>query len=149
MTRLRVSFLAGGFGLLPIDETVLGSFLWNTQTNVISNASLTCYGPYTFLPSNPTVKFSPPPAAPYAAGIVFFEFADAGGTVVFQLNFDDQAYTSGPITPTAGSYTNVPFDLGGTGLGRNAPGTGMVIVTAANDVNTPVRPPSGLTVTVE
>jgi hypothetical protein len=151
MSKLRVSFLAGGFRLLPIDETVLGSFVWDTQANTLAQISLTCHGPYAFLPHNPMVKFSPPPATYPAGSLIFFEFTDPAANVVFQMNYGDRAYSDPPITPTAGGiYTNVPFDLGGPGLGHNAPGTGMVIVTETDNVNPPApSPPGGLNATVE
>jgi hypothetical protein len=133
MSKLRVSFLAGAFGLLPIDETVLGSFIWDTTTNTLSNISITSYGPYQFIPTIIQTSFSPPPATYPPGSLTFFEFAanvaDTSRDVLFQMNYDDRGYSDPPIIPAAGHYFNVPFDLGGAGLGRNVPGTGAVIVT--------------------
>ncbi len=133
MSTLRVSFLAGAFGLMPNDETILGSFLWDTQTNTLSNVSITSYGPYTFLPGI-QANFSPPPSNYPPGSLIFFEFlavvAGGAGNVIFQMNYGDRGYTDPPIIPAPGHYVNVPFDMGGPGLGHNYPGTGAVIVAA-------------------
>jgi hypothetical protein len=148
MTRLRVSFLAGGFGIsvaLPNDETVLGSCIWDTQTNVISHASLTCYGPYKFLPSVTSAHFAPPPVNYPAGSLTFLQFKDAAGNF-FQLDYGALAFGSQtPIVP------NIPGIYGCQFYLNSAPGSGMVIVTETEDVpNPPVPgPPGGLTVTVE
>jgi hypothetical protein len=133
MSTLRVSFLAGGFGLTPIDETILGSFMWDTQTNALSNVSITGYGPYQFDPAI-QANFSPPPSNYPPGSLIFFEFLAivpiGAGNVIFQMNYGDRGYSDPPIIPAPGHYFNVPFDMGGPGLGRNLPGTGAVIVAA-------------------
>jgi hypothetical protein len=132
MSNLRVSFLAGGFGIQPVDETVLGSFIWNTQTNKFSQIELVAFGPYTLDPAHNSAQFAPPPTTYPAGSLIYFNFQDAKGDVNFQMNFNDRSYTNPPIVPTGpGIYTNVPFDIGGTGVGRNYSGTGTVIVAVA------------------
>ncbi|MGA7754998.1 MAG: hypothetical protein WCB05_19370 [Candidatus Sulfotelmatobacter sp.] len=131
MSRLRVTFLAGGFGLTPIDETVLGSFIWDTQTNKLSQSSITCYGPHNFDPRIQQGKFAPPPDTYEAGSLIFFSFENAAGDVVFQLNYGDDAYPDPPIKPSPGIYYEVPFDIGGPGVGRNIPGKGGAVVVTA------------------
>jgi hypothetical protein len=113
-------------------ETVSGSFLWNTQTEVISNVSLFCTGPFTFLPIVQSVLFAPPGNSyNYPAGsLIFLDFQDASHTINFQINFGDHGYLDSPIVAGSGVYNHVPFDIGGAGIGNN-PGIGEVIVTAA------------------
>ena len=129
MSKLRVNFLAGGFGFLPVDATVFGELAWDTAANVLSHVSVTGYGPYKFLPAIVASSFSPPPATYPPGSLTFFELADASGTVLFQLNYGDRGYTDRPIIPAPGVYVSVPFDIGGSGVGRNAPGTGAVVVS--------------------
>jgi hypothetical protein len=130
MSNLRVSFLAGGFGFQPVDQTVLGSFVWDTQTKTLSQVELISFGPYTVSAAHNSAQFAPPPPNYPAGSLIFFNFQDAKGDVNFQMNFGDHSYQDPPIVPTGpGIYSKVPFDIGGVGVGRNAAGTGTVIVT--------------------
>lgn len=83
---LQVTFSAT-IDLFPTSESVSGSFLWNTQTEVLSNISLTSSsGPFTFLPDVQAVEFAGQNFAKnYPPGsLIFLDFMDPTHTINFQ-----------------------------------------------------------------
>jgi hypothetical protein len=133
---LQVTFSAGDFDTLG--ETISGSFLWDTQTNVVSNVAITSSGPFAFLS---TIQFDgfAPLGNPYnypAGSLIFMGSLDVTNTVSWQMNYADHVFLDPPIVPAPGVYSGVPFDLGGAGVGRNVPGTGEVTVTAVPEPGT-------------
>jgi hypothetical protein len=125
---LQVTFTAT-IDVFPASETVSGSFLWNTQTEALSNVSLTSSGPYSFLPVVIEADFAPANFANYPQGsLIFLDFQDASHIINFQINYGDHAYLDPPLFPGPGVHHNVPFDIGGAGVG-NIPGSGDVTVT--------------------
>jgi len=127
---LQVNFSAT-VDVFPTSETVSGSFLWDTQTRLLSNMSLTSSGPFTFLPIVQSVQFAGPNFGNnYPEGsLIFLDFMDPTHTINFQINYSDHAYFDPPLFPGPGVHHNVPFDIGGVGIGNN-PGTGDVTVSA-------------------
>ena len=136
---LQVTFTAT-FDLIPASETVSGSFLWNTQTETLSNVSLTGSGPYTFLPVVITADFAGPNFQNnYPEGsLIFLDFQDASHTVNLQINYGDHAYLDPPLFPGPGVHDNVPFDIG------NIPGRGTVTVTGVAEPASAILLCSGL-----
>ena len=141
---LQVSFTAT-VDVLPATETVSGSFLWNTQTQTLSNISLSSSGPYTFLPVVVSADFAGPnfPNNYPEGSLIFLDFQDPTHTVNFQINYGDHAYFDPPLFPGPGVHSNVPFDIGGPGIG-NDPGSGQVIVTGVAEPASAVLLCSGL-----
>lgn len=141
---LQVTFTAT-IDVFPAGETVSGSFLWNTQTQVLSNISLTSSGPYTFLPVVILVDFAPAGNGyNYPAGsLILLDFQDATNTINFQINYSDHAFLDPPLFPGPGVHHNVPFDIGGPGIG-NDPGSGDVTVTGVAEPASAILLCSGL-----
>jgi hypothetical protein len=139
---LQVTFTAT-IDMIPTTETVSGSFLWNTQTEVLSNISLNSSGPYTFLPDVIAVNFAPAGNFyNYPVGsLVFLDFQDASHTINFQINYGDHAFLDPPLFPGPGVHHNVPFDIGGNG---NSPGSGDVTVTGVAEPASAILLCSGL-----
>jgi MYXO-CTERM domain-containing protein len=121
---LEVNFSVSGFGsFTPLldGEAVSGSFLWNTQTNVLYDVSITSTGPLAFGPSGSISGiFVPPPGHPgcgssvpfYSAGTLqAFFISDVTGTGNIQMNLGDHADCDPPVVPGPGTYSHEPFDL--------------------------------------
>jgi hypothetical protein len=141
---LQVTFTAT-IDLFPASETVSGSFLWNTQTEALSNVSLTSGGPYSFLSVVIEADFAPANFVNnYPQGsLIFLDFQDASHTINFQINYGDHAYLDPPLFPGPGVHHNVPFDIGGAGIG-DTPGRGDVTVTGVAEPASAILLASGL-----
>lgn len=139
---LEVSFTAT-IDVFPAAETVSGSFLWNTQTETLSNILLNSSGPFTFLPVVIQADFAPAGNFfNYPAGsLIFLDFQDASQTASFQINYGDHAFLDPPLFPGPGVHTNVPFDIGVNG---NFPGSGTVTVTGVAEPASVILLCSGL-----
>lgn len=137
MSNLRLTFIASNFG--PYNQVFVGSLLWDTGTNVLSELSLTGYGPFLVAPVLGPPRFSPPPANYPAGCLTFLNMGDPNGTRL-QINFGDHGFLDQPLKPAPGTY-NAPFDLWGSGPG-NTPGNGYVVVTLATSIAPP--PPENL-----
>ena len=134
---LQVNFSA----TIPVstigETTVSGSFLWDTQTQLLSNISLTSSGPFTFLPIVQYIQFAGPNLGfvfgdcCYPVGsLILLDFQDPTHTITFQINYNDHLFTDPPLFPGPGVHFNLPiFDICGVGIGCN-PGTGDVTVSA-------------------
>jgi hypothetical protein len=134
---LQVDFTAQFSVQTKDDEIVSGSFLWDTVTGILSEATISSTGTYTFLPSIAAAGFAPlGNTYNYPVGsLTFFAFLNGTQTVVFQLNYGDHAFLDPPVVPDPGVYVHVPFDIGGSGVGRNVAGTGEIMVTETPELS--------------
>jgi hypothetical protein len=113
---LQVSFSAKSFSSPYLNESISGSFIWDTATDAISQVTLSSVGELIFLPQITYVAFGtdPPSAPPYPTpSIVVLDFSDGKGDI-FQLNYLD-LWPDPPLPPAPGSYTGTaaaPFFIG-------------------------------------
>lgn len=126
---LSVTFSVTFDNAIPA-ETVSGSFLWNTTTEVLSNIAISSVGAVTYLPVVQAVTFEPA-GSPHGyppGSIIFLAFPDVALTGNVQINFGDHAFFDAPLKPEPGTYS-APFDMTGGGIGV-IPSSGEVEVAA-------------------
>ena len=144
---LQVTFSASfPFAGFYQDETVTGSFLWNTDTNSLYGLSVSSTGLVVFNSSSAiTGQFVSAPGFSgcgfggpfYPAGTLqAFFISDSTGTGNVQMNLSDHADCDPPVVPGPGSYFE-PFDL-------VPPGGGVIPSQAANPVTVSLAPEPGL-----